>query len=177
MSNPDRRENLFLAGMMGSGKSTVGKLTAERLDYTFVDTDQTIEKRLAQSVADIFASRGEDLFRSEESKLLGEIVTRERQVVATGGGMLLSDENLALADQAGLVIHLFAPIDVLAGRMAGDGTRPLLFSGSVRQKLAELHDKRRERYQRIKLRIDTTAGDAAQIALTVTMLYKNWIKG
>jgi hypothetical protein len=61
--------------------------------------------------------------------------------------------------------------------MAGDGSRPLLVSGSVRQKLAELYSARKERYERIKLRIDTTAGDAGQIAITVAMLFRNWING
>jgi len=118
---------VVLVGMMGSGKTTIGKKVAAALGVPFVDTDAEIERRQGRSVADIFASDGEPAFREIEAAVLAEIVGRdEPKVVATGGGAVLADANRHLLHERALVIWLKADAGLLAHRVADDDTRPLL---------------------------------------------------
>jgi shikimate kinase len=119
--------NIYPIGMMGSGKSTVGKLLAEQLGYAFIDTDTTIEKLLDRSVTEIFASVGEAEFREVETQVLAEISAHTRLVVATGGGIPIKRENWNHLHQ-GLVVWLDPTVEVLVDRLQGDTTRPLLDS-------------------------------------------------
>ncbi len=141
--------NLYLIGMMGSGKSTIGKLLAERLEYRFIDTDITIEQIVGQNVAEIFESSGEAEFRQIETKVLAEVSAYTRVVVATGGGIAVKLENWNHLQQ-GLVIWLDATLDTLVERLKDDETRPL------RHKLEQLLIERQARYAAADLRIPIT---------------------
>ncbi len=138
--------NIYPIGMMGSGKSTVGKLLAERLGYGFIDTDTTIEQLLKQSVAEIFETAGEAEFRDVETQVLAEISAYTRLVVATGGGIPIERKNWHHLHQ-GLVIWLDPTVDVLVDRLQGDTTRPLLDSPEdLYTKLQRIGAERRDRY-------------------------------
>ena len=120
-------ERLFLVGMMGAGKSVVGQAVAQRLGWSFVDTDQEVRRSTGQSVPEIFASGGEERFRNEESRALltcaaGSVPT----VVSVGGGAVLSRENRELLSRSGLVVGLRAGLETLAQRVRGGAGRPLL---------------------------------------------------
>ena len=130
--------NIFLVGLMGSGKSTLGRLLAKKHHKLFVDTDHLIEERLGVSVATIFDIEGEDGFRHRETKMLQEICTASGQVIATGGGIVLREENRRLMRQSGVVVHLKISIDDLVARVRYDTKRPLLQQGNKREILSRL---------------------------------------
>ena len=117
--------NIYLIGMMGAGKSTIGPLLAEHLSYAFLDTDPTIEKLVGQSISEIFKTAGEPEFRKIETQVLAEVSAYVRLVVATGGGIPIERENWNHLHQ-GLVIWLDPAIDLLVERLQGDTTRPIL---------------------------------------------------
>ena len=117
--------NIVLCGMMGSGKSTVGKEVAAITGKTFMDTDEVIVERHGK-IADIFREFGEGYFRDLESGLVKEISQREGLVLSTGGGLVLRKENVDLLRQKGKIFFLRASIETLLGRLKKDGERPLL---------------------------------------------------
>lgn len=167
--------NLFLTGMMGSGKSSVGKLVAESLGYSFVDTDALIESRAGMTITEIFAGPGEAHFRQLEKELLVELVQSERQIVATGGGMLANDTNMGLASQHGMVIYLEAPPGVLLSRISGERNRPLLDESDELGALEKILAARREAYEKADLTMNVADVTKEQIAQTVTGEFKKWL--
>ena len=118
--------NVFLVGPMGVGKTTVGKLLADDLGYTFVDTDREIESRCGTDIPWIFDVEGEEGFRQREIKALDELSSRERIVLATGGGIVLKPENRQKLKSRGFVVYLTAHLDLLVERTGKDKKRPLL---------------------------------------------------
>jgi shikimate kinase len=146
--------NIYLIGMMGCGKSTVGPLLADRLGYNFLDTDTTIEKLVSQSIAELFQSVGEPEFRQIETQVLAEISAHIRLVVSTGGGIAIDRENWNHLHQ-GLVIWLDPAVDLLVERLQGDTTRPLLAAATdLRAKLDQMLAQRRHRYAEADIRIE-----------------------
>jgi shikimate kinase len=160
------RTCVFLIGFMGSGKSAVGELAARELGWRFVDTDALIERREGRGIPDLFRERGEEYFRGLESAVLQELAARcgeERLVVATGGGMPCTGDNLAIMKRAGLVVYLRAPVRELAARAAGDAGRPLAH-GRSRRELARLYRGRRRYYRRAHATVDNGPGRAPREA-------------
>lgn len=153
--------NIYLIGMMGCGKSTIGQILAKQLEYKFFDTDHLIEQVSRQSVSDIFAMAGEEEFRSIEAKVLAEISAYTNLVVATGGGIVLRQSNWSYLQQ-GLVVWIDVPVDVLWQRLAGDRTRPLLQTVQPQAHLEQLLESRRQRYAEADLRITVTANQEPQ---------------
>jgi shikimate kinase len=150
--------NLYLIGMMGSGKSTLGRSIAERLEYRFIDTDVTIEKICRQSVTDIFQTAGEDEFRQIETQVLADVSAYTRLVVATGGGIAIKRENWNHLQQ-GLVVWLDVSVDVLVERLREDASRPLILdtpAPELHAKLSQILAQRRDRYAAADLRIPIT---------------------
>ncbi len=145
--------NIYLIGMPGSGKTTIGKLLAEHPEYRFLDTDATIEKIVGQSVKEIFQTAGETKFRQLESQVLADISAYTRLIVSTGGGIITKLENWNHLQQ-GLVIWLDASIDLLVQRLQDDDSRPLLDTpGELYSTLEQLLSVRRDRYAAADLRI------------------------
>jgi shikimate kinase len=107
-------DRIFLIGFMGCGKSTLGRLLADAIGYQFVDTDQLIEEKCGSSVAQIFAEKGENAFRRLERETLENLVKQQRIVVATGGGMACSQQNIETMNAAGTTIYLQASVENLA---------------------------------------------------------------
>ena len=118
--------NIFLVGLMGAGKTTIGKLLAKRLKKTFLDTDHEIEQRTGVKIPLIFELEGEAGFRDRETALIRELTQRQDIVLATGGGAVLREENRNALVQCGTVVYLNAKIDDLWQRTQHDKNRPLL---------------------------------------------------
>ena len=133
--------NLALVGFMGSGKSTVGRLVAQDLEFQFVDTDSLIEEKAGISIAEIFATEGEEAFRQLEMEMITELARKDRVVIATGGGAIMNPENLASLKSHALVICLWANAESIHERTKHQTHRPLLQGedplGAIRSMLAE----------------------------------------
>lgn len=131
--------NIILIGYRGSGKTTVGKLLAEKLHRTFVDTDALLVARAGKSIKEIFEAPppagGEKVFRDLESQIIAEVAAKDHQVIATGGGALLRPENAACVKRSGKVIYLAADAATLLARIQADPTtaanRPTLTQGGI----------------------------------------------
>jgi shikimate kinase len=144
--------NVYLIGMMGSGKTTLGELLAKKLHYRFLDTDAIIETLSQKTITQIFAEEGEASFRTLERDVLKEVSAYTRTVIATGGGIILSQDNWShLRD--GMVIWLDVSIDILTQRLAHDKTRPLLQKEDLTTKLTDLRQQRQYLYQQADITI------------------------
>lgn len=139
--------NIFLVGMMGAGKTTVGRLLANFLEKKFYDSDREIQKRTGVSIPLIFEIEGEAGFRKRETEMLSELVKTGNIVLATGGGAVLSAENREMLKRSGTVIYLRATIDDLWRRTRHDKNRPLLQTQDPRTKLTELYAQRDPLYR------------------------------
>jgi shikimate kinase len=138
--------NIYLIGMMGCGKSTIGPLLAAKLGYGFLDTDTTIEKLGSQSISELFTAIGEPEFRKVETQVLAEVSAHVRLVVATGGGIAIARENWNHLHQ-GLVIWLDPAVDLLVERLQHDTSRPILATNEdLQTKLERILAERRHRY-------------------------------
>ena len=148
--------NIFLIGLMGAGKSTIGRQLAKELGWDFVDSDHEIEARTGASIPLIFDVEGEAGFRLREKKVIDELTRRERIVLATGGGVVLDPENRAHLAARGTVVYLSATADQLFARTAKDRNRPLLQIADPRAKLESLLEIRDPLYREIAdLVVDT----------------------
>jgi len=139
--------NVFLVGMMGAGKTTLGKALAQRMGREFVDTDRVLVERTGVPVATIFEIEGEAGFRRRESALLREMAERSGCVVATGGGAVLAEENRRVMRQAGTVVYLRTRLESLWERTRHDSTRPLLATPDPKATLAALLEQRDPLYR------------------------------
>ncbi len=152
MSDQLQGLNIYLIGMMGTGKTTVGQVLARKLSYRFFDTDVLIERVAQKSINDLFAEEGETYFRDLESQVLNHLSAYGRSVIATGGGIVLRQLNWSYL-RDGLTIWLDAPVDLLVERLAADDTRPLLKTDELPHKLTTLLTERKALYQEADLHI------------------------
>lgn len=136
--NPARRGPIVLVGMMGVGKSTVGRRLAARLGLHFVDADEEIEKAAGMTVTEIFERYGESYFRDGERRVIARLMDGAPKVIATGGGAFMQDETRRLILDAATAIWLDADIDILVDRVARRESRPLLKNRDPRIVLTEL---------------------------------------
>jgi shikimate kinase len=151
-----RRGNIFLVGLMGSGKTSVGKVLARLLEKDFIDSDHEIERATGVRIPLIFEIEGEAGFRAREHKMLTQLVARENILLATGGGAVLSRDNRELLRANGSVIYLRAPVKSLLKRTHRDRNRPLLQGPDPAAKLSELYKQRDPLYRAVAhLTVDT----------------------
>jgi shikimate kinase len=141
--------NVFLVGLMGAGKTTIGRALAKRLGKAFYDCDREIEARTGVRVAHIFEIEGEDGFRKREAEALDRLTALEDVVVATGGGAVLDPANRERLKSRGFVIYLYAHPRELWQRTRHDRTRPLLQNVDPRQRLEELYAVRDPLYREV----------------------------
>lgn len=144
----DDARSVFLIGMMGAGKSTVGRLLAQQLNYQFVDADREMEARSGVPIPTIFEIEGEAGFRRREIVLLGELTQQAGIVLATGGGAILDAEMAQALRQRGLVIYLRASADEIFRRTRQDRSRPLLQTADPRTRINELLAEREPLYEK-----------------------------
>jgi shikimate kinase len=143
----DMPENIFLVGLMGAGKTSVGKILARRLGKTFIDSDREIERSTGVRIPVIFEIEGEAGFRARETRLLAELVQRRNVVLATGGGAVLAAANRSGLAQNGTVVYLRAAPRDLWRRTRHDRNRPLLQTDDPLAKLEQLFAERDPLYQ------------------------------
>lgn len=153
--------NLYLIGMMGAGKTTVGQLLAKQLGYGFIDTDNVIAQSAKKSINQIFAEEGEAAFRQLESDVLGQVCAYTKLTVATGGGIVLRRENWSYLHH-GLIVWLDVPVELLYTRLAEDTTRPLLQDVDPKGKLRSLLEQRTPLYAQADLRIPVIEGETPE---------------
>ena len=147
--------NIVLVGFMGSGKTTVGKLIAERTGMTLLDMDSIIVDRAGKTINEIFADEGEAHFRALERSLVQELADTEGNIISTGGGIVLNPRNIADFEKTGLVVCLLADAETVLDRVKHDSSRPLL-AGDKEAKILELLESRKTLYEAITHRIDTS---------------------
>lgn len=160
---------LVLIGLMGVGKTTVGRRLAKRLNLPFVDADEEIEKAADLKVSEIFDRFGEDYFRDGERRVIARLIEDGRQVIATGGGAFMNEETRALILAKATAIWLDADIDILVSRVARRDTRPLLRNGDPETILRDLAAKRNPVYALAHLHV---TGNDAPHDLTVENIIK-----
>jgi shikimate kinase len=161
-------KSLILTGFMGSGKSSVGKIVAERLGIRFVDLDAEIVAEAGCSITDIFARDGEQGFRTMESVLLERLLTSgESGVLATGGGAVIVPQNRLLMRSRGVVINLKVTLDQILIRLKGDTSRPLLAGEDAEKRAQSLLDEREQFYADADIRIDTDGKSVEDVAAEI----------
>ncbi len=164
--------NLALIGFMGTGKSSVGRLVADLLHFTFLDTDDVIVARAGKSVADIFAQEGEGVFREKERQLVEELARRTRTVISTGGGLPVNPDNLASLKAHALVICLWAAPERIWERVRSQSHRPLLQEGDPIQKIKELLAAREPFYRQADVLVNTEMRSMREVAHQVIHQYR-----
>ncbi len=149
---------IFLWGMPGSGKSTLGKKLAKKLVYNWVDSDQLIEKKLGKNISEIFNLHGEIYFRKIEESILSELILLDKTVISCGGGMPIYNNNAKTMLNHGFCIYLKADIKLLANRIKeGKNTRPLfseLSNENILSKLETILEQRETIYLQANLNIN-----------------------
>ena len=161
--------NLLLTGFMGVGKTTIGRLLARRLGYCLLDTDTEIERQQDCTIADIFRDAGEIRFRDLETRLLESLQSVQNTIIATGGGMVVREQNRALMQSLGKRIYLRTPPAHLIGRLSRDKHRPLLHQGeeTPEQRVTRLLNEREPIYMEAEVVVDTQHLTPAQTATEI----------
>lgn len=161
----DFPRNIYLVGPMGAGKSTIGRHLADMTDKQFRDADHEIENRTGASIPLIFEIEGEEGFRRRESAMLAELAGEPDLVLATGGGVVLAEDNRHVLSDNGFVVYLHADIEILYERTRHDRNRPLLNEGDRRQKLEQIMATRDPLYREVAdLVIETDKRPAKAVA-------------
>lgn len=142
-------ENCFLVGPMGVGKTTIGKHLAQELEMPFVDSDKEIERRTGATIPLIFELEGEAGFRKREREILDELTQQQGIILATGGGVVLGEDNRANLRRRGQVIYLRAPLQQLLKRTARNRNRPLLQTANPAERMQQILEQRGPLYESI----------------------------
>ena len=135
-------KTVVMVGMMGAGKTAVGRALAQRLNVPFLDSDAEIESAANMTVPEIFERDGEPFFRSKETQVISRLLDEERGILSTGGGAFLAEENRANITARGVSVWLNADLDLLWQRVRHKDTRPLLRTPDPRATLGEIYDAR-----------------------------------
>jgi shikimate kinase len=149
---------IVLVGLMGAGKSAIGRRLAQRLGLPFIDADTEIERAAGQTIEEIFASHGEAAFRDGERRVIARLLADPVHVLSTGGGAFMDIQTRALVAERGISVWLKAELDVLLRRTARRTNRPLLNAGDPAQVLAALMDKRHPIYATSDITVESTDG-------------------
>jgi len=157
-------KSITLIGMMGSGKTTLGMILSHILGIPFKDTDALIEKKMGKSIERIFEEHGETYFRNIESDILRDVLNDEPSVIATGGGIILSEKNRKYIKEKSIPIFLYADIDILAERLAKVKNRPLLKGYDLKDRIYTIWKERKVFYEEFENRIDTAKYTPHEVA-------------
>ena len=172
-----KRQHIFLIGLSGSGKSTVGKILAKKLKRTFVDIDKMIERNTGKSIIRIFEEDGEPSFRKMETVAIGKVARKysRPKVVALGGGAFESSANQKLIIASGISIWLRCPINELSKRMKSNSDRPLLKGPDLKRRLSSQLKNRISNYRKADLQLSFARKTPGQVSgEIITMLNKKY---
>lgn len=162
---------IALVGMMGAGKSSVGRRLAQRLGRSFIDADDAIELAAGMGIDTMFARHGEGPFRDGERRIIARLLNEGHGVLATGGGAFVQPDTRALLNEQSLTVWLDVPLDVLVERVSRRDHRPLLRGKDARTVLSDLLDKRRDAYAEAHVRVAAGEGPHGHtVGLIVTAL-------
>lgn len=153
---------VYLCGFMGCGKTTVGKILAERLECDFYDMDEYIVERENMKIPQIFSEKGERYFRETETAVIRELAEK-KGIIACGGGAMLKRENAEIAGENGIVVYIDVPFETCYGRISGDKNRPIVMS-NTKEELEFIYDSRIPLYKEnssVTVSGDGTAGEIA----------------
>ncbi|MDD5107930.1 MAG: shikimate kinase [Candidatus Omnitrophica bacterium] len=164
--------NIYLVGFMGTGKTTVGRLLAAQKKWNFVDLDELIELKEQRRIVDIFAKEGERYFRKIEKKLLKQISTQKKFVVACGGGVVLDKDNIKLMKKTGILICLCANCEEILKRVSSSTHRPILNVEKPRERIEFLLKMRAPYYMQADKMIDTSGLSVKQVVQKILKVTK-----
>ena len=161
---------IILVGMMGAGKTTIGKLLSNQLAFNFIDLDRRIEEKSGVKINTIFEIEGEEGFREREYLALKDALAEEKAVISTGGGVVVKDINRSLIQKSeAMVVYLKASLDILLGRLKNDKTRPMLDKDNKQLSLQKLLSKREPFYENLAdFIIDTSHLKTNDVLKTIT---------
>ncbi len=169
-----RGKPIVLVGLMGAGKSSVGRRLAEKLGFTFVDADQEIEKAAGQTIPEIFARHGEEYFREGEKRVIARLLENSDLVLATGGGAYMNSETRAAVRQHGVSVWLKAELDLLVKRVQKRDNRPLLKGHDPRLVLQNLIDIRYPVYATADITVESRDAQHAETVNDVIRAILAW---
>jgi len=151
----EKIECIALIGFMATGKSTIGPLLAEKLGYTFIDTDEMVEAAKKMRISEIFNNLGENAFREAEYDVLKQVISLEKAVISTGGGIVLFERNRKLLREKSFVVNLTCRPETIFKRVQGDQSRPLLNTEDPLKRIIRMMEERREYYEACDFKIST----------------------
>lgn len=177
--NKDQKSPLFsmsiiLIGMMGCGKSHIGRLLAQALNLPFHDSDKIVEENQGVSIADIFQSRGEEAFREAEYQAIKGTLNQEPCVLSTGGGAMTFPKTLSLLQGAGVLVWIKSDLDVILSRIKNDDARPLLQTENPQDKLKELLHAREHLYKQADIQVENNS-TAEDVIANITQALTNYV--
>ena len=165
---------VVLVGMMGVGKSSVGRRLAAALDFPFYDADDEIEKAAQMRVSEIFDQFGEDYFRDGERRVIERLLDQKHAIIATGGGAFVQPKTADMILERGIVIWLDADLDTLVERVSRNDNRPLLRGGNKREILARLKTEREPAYARAPIKVTSGKGPHGEVVARILEALKKW---
>ncbi|MCS7215593.1 MAG: shikimate kinase [Thermodesulfovibrio sp.] len=172
-----KRPNIILIGFMGTGKSTVGKLVSEKLRYIFIDIDELIEKTVGMKISEIFKRFGEARFRDIETEMIKLLIKKRGQVISTGGGVVLREENMLNLKKSGILFCLKANENTIFERIKNCKNRPLIQVENPQERIKKLMDERRPFYEQADFVIDTNGLSPEEVAITIIKKYERIVNG
>jgi shikimate kinase len=172
MQSDRRIVNLALIGFMGTGKTSVGRLVAELLDFEYLDTDEMIQAATGKTVTEIFKNDGEKNFRALEEKVVAELASRRKMVVATGGGLPTNPKNLAILKSCALVVCLWASPEKIWERVKSQSHRPLLHDTNPQAKIRELLAARAPFYKQADVLLNTELRSVREVAQQIVHQFR-----
>jgi len=172
MQSDRRIVNLALIGFMGTGKTSVGRLVAESLDFDYLDTDEMIQAATGKTVTEIFKNDGETNFRALEEKVVIELAGRRKTVVATGGGLPTNPKNLAGLKSHALVVCLWASPEKIWERVKNQSHRPLLHDANPQAKIHELLAAREPFYKQADVLLNTELRSVREVAQQIVHQFR-----
>ena len=164
--------NLALIGFMGTGKTSVGRLIADQLHFDYLDTDELIQTHTGRTIADIFKTDGEPAFRALEKKVVGELASHKKTVIATGGGLPTDATNLASLKTHALVVCLWASPEKIWERVRNQGHRPLLQDPDPQKKIRELLAAREPFYRQADVLLNTELRSVREVAQQIVHQFR-----
>ena len=166
-----RYSNIVVFGFMGTGKSTAARRVAHELARRYVDIDRVIEEREGCSIAELFEAKGEAAFREMEHEVVKEVAAGEGQVIATGGGVILREDNIQALSRDSLMVCLDASLETILERTGRNANRPLLQAPDREERIKALLEERKPLYARIPVHISTDDRPNGLVARMIVALF------
>ena len=167
------KKNLLLTGMMGVGKSTLGKKLAKKLKLKFIDIDQVIEKKEKMTIKEIFENKGENYFRKTEKKVSIEEIKKNNSVIALGGGAFMDSTIRREAKNSSITFWLDVSLDSLLARLRNIKKRPMLNKDNLRESVNKIYSERKRIYNKSNFKINCNLMNVDQIVDKIVKLYEN----